>query len=156
MTKIYTSYTHVAFSVLIEGKPKRVSFSPRTGSGSIFYTEDEKLQEAIEKHPAFGQKFFLSVAQNEQKPAKPAVAKKLTKAAAEAVSPVAEAAPEEPVSEEETKEEPKGKEIPYSNLSDAKEYLAKTFEISRSQLRSKEAIKKYAAMHGIIFVGIDD
>ena len=48
------------------------------------------------------------------------------------------------------------KEIPFTNLSDAKEYLARNFEIGRTQLRSKEAIKRYAAMNNVIFVGIDN
>ena len=146
MTKTYTSYTHVAFSVVLEGgKSKRVSFAPRTGSGSVFYTDDEKLQKAIEKHPAFGKKFFLAGGQTAAKKAAAPVSKKLEEAATASAS-AAEAAPKKVQT----------REIPFTNLSDAKEYLAKTFEIGRTQLRSKEAIKKYAALHGVIFVGIDD
>lgn len=150
MTKIYTSYTHVAFSVTLSGgKSKRISFSPRTGGGSLFYTDDENVQNAIEKHPSFGTKFFLTKPQAEvKKPAKPAVTKKLEKEAGSEDSASEAPAPE-------ATEDKTTKEIPFTSLSDAKEYLAKTYEIGRTQLRSKEAIKKYAALHGIIFVGID-
>ena len=143
MKKTYKSYMQVAFSVVLPGGgSKRISFSPRTGGGSVYITEDANVQKAIEKHPSFGKKFFL-VAEPAPAP-KPKVSKRLEEVAAS--EPQAQA----PAPKAETRE------VPYTNLSDAKEYLAKSFEISRSQLRSKEAIKKYAALHGIIFVGIDD
>ena len=143
MKKTYKSFMQVAFSVALPGGgSKRISFSPRTGGGSVYITDDVNVQKAIEKHPSFGKKFFL-VAEPAPAP-KPKVSKRLEEVAAS--EPQAQA----PAPKAETRE------VPYTNLSDAKEYLAKTFEISRSQLRSKEAIKKYAALHGIIFVGIDD
>lgn len=143
MTKTYKSYTHVAFSVILAGGgSKRISFAPRTGGGSVFTTDDPKVQAAIEKHPYFGSK--VSVVAAPVRVAKPQVSKRL-----------AEEAKQSPEPKEEAKKQ-EVREIPYTNLSDAKEYLAKTFEIGRTQLRSKEAIKQHAALHGIIFVGIDD
>lgn len=144
MTKTYKSFMQVAFSVVLAGGgSKRISFSPRTGGGSVFITDNAKVQAAIEKHPFFGTKFFL-VAEPKPAPKPTKVSQRLEEVAA--AEPQAQA----PAPKTETRE------VPYTNLSDAKEYLAKTFEISRSQLRSKEAIKKYAALHGVIFVGIDD
>lgn len=144
MTKTYTSFMQVAFSVVLpNGGSKRISFSPRTGGGSVYITSDPNVQKAIEKHPSFGSKFFLVA---EPKPApKPQVSKRLVKEAADAAPEAPAAAPE-----------PEVREVPYTNLSDAKEYLAKNFEVGRTLLRSKEAIKKYAALHHVIFVGIDD
>ena len=144
MKKTYKSFMQGAFSVVLPGGgSKRISFSPRTGGGSVYITDDPTVQKAIERHPSFGSKFFLV---DEPAPApKPKVSKRLEEVAAAEAPETPDAAPKQET-----------REIPYTNLSDAKEYLAKTFEISRSQLRSREAIKKYAALHGIIFVGIDE
>ena len=145
MTKSYKSYTQVAFSVTLPGGgSKRISFSPRTGSGSVYITDDERVQKAIESHPGFGKKFFLDAASSFV-PVQP-VAPKTAPAVTDA-----DAAPSST-----TENENAPKEVPFTNLSDAKEYLARHFEIPRTQLRSKDAIKKYAAMNNVIFVGIDD
>lgn len=143
MTKTYKSFMQVAFSVVLPGGgSKRISFSPRTGGGSVYITADANVQKAIERHPSFGTKFFLVA---EPKPAPKPQSKRLAE--------VASSEPEAPAAPTEKTEV---REVPYTNLSDAKEYLAKTFEIGRTQLRSKEAIKKFAAMYGVVFVGIDD
>lgn len=145
MTKSYKSFTQVAFSVILPGGgSKRISFSPRTGSGSVYITDDERVQNAIERHPGFGKKFFLEGASNTAPERKVAAPQPVS---AEADSENVKAAP--------AKDNPR-KEIPFTNLSDAKEYLARNFEIGRTQLRSKEAIKRYAAMNNVIFVGIDN
>lgn len=145
MTKSYKSFTQVAFSVILPGgSSKRISFSPRTGGGSVFITDDERLQKAIERHPGFGSKFFLE--------------KDSTPAPVIATAPKPEPVETEPKTEAAAapaKDNPT-KEIPFTNLSDAKEYLARHFEIPRTQLRSKEAIKRYAAMNNVIFTGIDN
>lgn len=145
MTKNYKSYTQVAFSVTLPGGgTKRISFSPRTGNGSVFITDDERIQKAIESHPNFGKKFFLVGASN------------VATVAAIASEPAP--APANPEAESSAAPAPDNapKEVPFTNLSDAKEYLARHFEIPRTQLRSKDAIRKYAAMNNVIFVGIDD
>ncbi len=145
MTKNYKSFTQVAFSVSLPGGgSKRISFSPRTGNGSVYITDDERVQNAIERHPGFGKKFFLEGASNTAPERKVAAPQPVS---AEADSENVKAAP--------AKDNPR-KEIPFTNLSDAKEYLARNFEIGRTQLRSKEAIKRYAAMNNVIFVGIDN
>lgn len=74
-----------------------------------------------------------------------------------------EAAPveAEPVKQEEaapqaepTKEENKDKEVSVANAADAKQYLVENFGEKPSSLRSKDAIFKAAARHGITFKGI--
>ena len=142
MTKIYKSFTQVAFSVTLPGGgSKRISFAPRTGTGSVYYTADERVQKAIESHPDFGRKFFAEKAE-ETAPATPA--------------PAAPASSTAAGNQSEKAQENAPKEIPFTNLSDAKEYLARHFEIPRTQLRSKESIKKYAALNNVTFVGIDE
>lgn len=60
MLKTYSARTQVSISVVLKNKKSvRVSFSPRTMGGSLFYTKDAELQEAIEKHPQFGKLFKL-------------------------------------------------------------------------------------------------
>lgn len=150
MTKSYKSFTQVAFSVILPGGgSKRISFSPRTGSGSVYITDDERVQNAIERHPGFGKKFFLDGASNTE-PERKAVAPKPSPASAPA-----KAEPENGKAAAPAKENT-AKVIPFTNLSDAKEYLARHFEIPRTQLRSKEAIKRYAAMNNVVFDGIDN
>ena len=144
MTKTYKSYTQIAFSIILPGGGhRRISFVPRTGGGSVFVTEEQKVQAAIEKHPSFGVKFFL---QPEPKSVLNAgVSKRLIEEATEIKKEVKKVPEKQEV-----------REVPFTNLSDAKEYLAKNFEVGRTLLRSREAIKKYASIHGVIFVGIDD
>ena len=57
MLKKYTSKSDISLSVPMGGGSVRVSFSPVTGGGSVFYTEDEELQAAMEKHAKFGKLF---------------------------------------------------------------------------------------------------
>lgn len=124
MTKKYIS----KYDISINAQGVHVSFSPLTGGGSVYYTDNEKLQGLLEKHHKFGKLFNL------------------------AEEPVVE----QPVAEE-PKEEPKSngmKKIVVSCLDDAKEYLCENFGTSRTKLRSEKSIKENAAAHGIEFVGI--
>lgn len=56
--KKYTSKSDISLSVQMgSGGSVRVSFSPVTGGGSVFYTDDSQLQAAMEKHAKFGKLF---------------------------------------------------------------------------------------------------
>ena len=56
--KKYTSKSDISLSVqMVGGGSVRVSFSPVTGGGSVFYTDDSQLQAAMEKHAKFGKLF---------------------------------------------------------------------------------------------------
>ena len=121
----YTAKTHVSLNVPINGNNVHISFTPQTGGGSVFYTDDKALAEALEKHIRFG-KLFRKAAE----PVKAVVKKKV------------EAVPAEPVKKE--------KEKTFACYEDAKDYLVDTFGISRTKLRSKTAIEAAAKANNII------
>ena len=55
---------------LSTGSSTHLSFTPRTGGGSVFYTDNEKVQEGLEKHPKFGKLFKLEEVIEDKKPKK--------------------------------------------------------------------------------------
>lgn len=58
MLKKYQSKSSISLSVLMNtGKSVHVSFDSLTGGGSIFYTDDKELQEALAKHHKYGRLF---------------------------------------------------------------------------------------------------
>lgn len=130
MKKRYKSSSHVSLNVPM-GKRKssvHVSFTALTGGGSVFYTDDEKLQNALERHARYGKIFRLDPTFVEHK------------------APAREQE-EEPV----TTEGSGLKVIAVASLDDAKTYLVETFGISRTKLRSKKQIEEAAAVNGIEF-----
>lgn len=130
-TKRYISTSHISLSVLLpSGKSKRVSFSPITGSGSYFMTDDKELQNALEKHYRFGTLFNVDDLYSEQE---------LQKAKRKAV---------------EVKAEPKIEEVTITCLDDAKEYLSDRFGISRTKMNSMKAIEEHATANHIKFIGL--
>lgn len=132
-TKTYQSKSDISISILMGNKSAHVSFSPITGTGSIFTTDNTQLQEAIEKHHNFGKLFTL----REEVKEKPKKEKKV------ANTEVEEAGGDN------------GKIIvEVSCPEDAKEYLADKFEVSRTSLKSVKAIREIAAANNIEFVGI--
>lgn len=111
-------------------KNAHISFSPLTGGGSVFYTSDERLQNALEQHSKFGKLYTIDSLYQEKK--------------AVVVEPVAE-----PKKKEIT-------EISVTCLEDAKDYLSDKIGISRTKLRSKESILKSAAANNIHFNGLEE
>lgn len=128
MKKRYRSATVLSLNVMIDGKYKRhVTFNAAACSGSSLATSDERLQKALEAHYLFGKKFVLAGVE-EEKPADDNAEEKSVEATKVQVS--------------------------VSSLSDAKDYLAEKFEISRTKLRTRDAIIKTAEQYGVDFVGI--
>jgi hypothetical protein len=125
--KKYKAKSHVALSVhLPSGKSVRVSFTPLTGGGSVYYTDDKDLQSALRRHPKYGHLFK------------------------ECEMPVVNAAPApKPAKTPSDKET-----VSVTCLDDAKEYLVEKLGYSRTKLRSAKAIKDAAEKHGIVFEGI--
>ena len=122
----YIAKTHVALNVQMNGSNVHVSFTPQTGGGSVFYTDDNALAEALEKHVRFGRLF--------EKAAEPVEV--------EVVKKKVESVPAVPVKKE--------KEKTFACYEDAKDYLVDTFGISRTKLRSKTAIEAAAKANNII------
>lgn len=125
MLKTYEAKTQVNLSVrLPNGASAHVSFRPKTAGGSVYYTDNETMQAALERHPRFGKLFRLTYVETE----KP------------------EPAPEAEAPAEEEKAEVKS----FRNNDDAKDYLAERFGISRSKLRRRADIEQAAAANGIV------
>lgn len=122
----YISKTQIAISVNVNGKNVHIAFTAQTGGGSVYYTNDEAIAKALERHHKFG---------------------KLFKKVAEPVVVIAK-----PVVEEAKKEEPKPKErkMSFACYDDAKDYLVNTYGISRTKLRTQTAIQNTAKAHNII------
>lgn len=130
MLKKYSSKTQISINVRLEsGKSLHVAFSPITGGSSLYYTEDENVQKALEKHYHYGTLFTGS-----------------------AVEPVETKKSAEQKSEE---AKPSMKEITVSCADDAKDYLSDRFGVSRTKMRSVKAIQESAHAFGVVFKGLE-
>lgn len=135
MYKKYQAGTDLSFSVMVGNERVRVVFEGKTMGCSIYGTRDEKLQKAIESHYWFNDKFFLVEAVDEKKEA--AEAKK--RAAAKTKKKAAEMKKTHIV----------------TDFEDARDYLAETFGVSRSKLKTKEDILSIAKEKGVELEGLE-
>lgn len=135
MYKKYQAGTDLSFSVMVGNERVRVVFEGKTMGCSIYGTRDEKLQKAIESHYWFNDKFFLKEAVDEKKEA--AEAKK--RAAAK--------------TKKKSAEEKKTHIV--TDFEDARDYLAETFGVSRSKLKTKEDILSIAKEKGVELEGLE-
>lgn len=135
MYKKYQAGTDLSFSVMVDNERVRVVFEGKTMGCSIYGTRDEKLQKAIESHYWFNDKFFLVEAVDEKKEAaeakKRAAAKTKKKAAEEKKTHIV------------------------TDFEDARDYLAETFGVSRSKLKTKEDILAIAKEKGVELEGLE-
>lgn len=135
MYKKYQAGTDLSFSVMVGDERVRVVFEGKTMGCSIYGTRDEKLQKAIESHYWFNDKFFLKEAVDEKKEAaeakKRAAAKTKKKAAEEKKTHIV------------------------TDFEDARDYLAETFGVSRSKLKTKEDILSIAKEKGVELEGLE-
>lgn len=139
MIKKYKSKSTIAINVpLGEGKNIHVSFSAVTGGGSVYYTNDEDLQSALENHHQYGRLFKLQETIEEQP--------------ASVDSP--EGGEEAPDAPTDTLRADAGSVVHVDGLDDAKEYLCEHFGVSRTKLRTKKLILEAASANGISFEGI--
>lgn len=128
MTKTYKSGSDISINVILsDNKNLHISFTPSSDGTSTYTTKDASVQAAIEKHYRFGKLFRLARVEDERKPK------------------------EKPVQAAPVK---KNEEISVPDLSVAKDILADRFGISRTLLRTKDAIMEHAAAHGVVFTGI--
>lgn len=133
--KEYGSSSTVAFSVMLCGKEKRISFISLTGGGSYYMSADEAEQSAIEKHPWFGKKFELkSVSESK-----------------EAKKDVVAAQDNDAVTEKPVEEKPENT-VHFSNAADAKRWLMDEYEATSYQTQSKAKMIEFAQRKGIELV----
>ncbi len=152
--KKYIASSHIAINVVVFDGDKsfnqHVSFSALTGGGSVFYTDNPKLQKAIESHYKFGALFRLDST------FVPEAQRKTNKKPRPAVAPeTAEVEVEDTDNDtDETDDGTQAKVIAVSDADDAKAYLSEHFGLSRTKLKSMKAIQEAAEAHGIVFEGI--
>lgn len=131
----YQAGTDLAFSVMVGDERMRIVFEGKTMGSSVYMTRDPKVQKAIESHYWFKDKFFLAESIDEKKEA--AEAKK--KAAAKAKKKVAD----------------ENKTHVVTDFEDAKDYLAETYGVSRSKMKTKEDILDIAKEKGVELEGLE-
>lgn len=131
----FISKTHVAINiVLASGANVHVTFIEKTGKGSVYYTDNPDIANALRSHYKFGKLF-----KEEQEPApavKPAAKATGVVAGIPAGNTVGTGATEEGTKTENVKE--------FANNEDAKDYLAERYGISRSKMRTRAAIEEAA------------
>lgn len=131
----YQAGTDLAFSVMVGKERMRILFEGKSTGSSVYMTRDPKVQKAIESHYWFNDKFFLVESIDEKKEA--AEAKK--KADAKAKKEVAD----------------EKKTHVVTDVEDAKDYLAETFGVSRSKMKTKEDILAIANEKGVELEGLE-
>ena len=131
----YQAGTDLAFSVMVRNERMRIIFDGKSVGCSVYMTRDTKVQKAIESHYWFNDKFFLVESIDEKKEA--AEAKK--KAAAKAKKKVAD----------------EKKTHVVTDVEDAKDYLAETYGVSRSKMKTKEDILAIAKEKGVELEGLE-
>lgn len=165
--KRYIAKTNVSINIVLPtGANRHIAFSSLTGGGSVFYTDDPEIQNAMERHYKFGTLFRIDNKYAAEKQRnKPAPKPKLqsspdsTEAGAPAIieSDTASATDEEtePSTDEAEAETDSGlKTIVVSDPDAAKAYLAEHFGLSRTKIKTLKAIKEAATANGIVFEGI--
>ena len=131
----YQAGTDLAFSVMVGDERMRIVFEGKSTGSSFYMTRDPKVQKAIESHYWFNDKFFLVESIDEKKEA--AEAKK--KAAAKTKKKVAD----------------EKKTHVVTDFDDAKHYLAETYGVSRSKMKTKEDILAISKEKGVELEGLE-
>ena len=131
----YQAGTDLAFSVMVGDERMRIVFEGKSTGSSFYMTRDPNVQKAIESHYWFNDKFFLVESIDEKKEA--AEAKK--KAAAKAKKKVAD----------------EKKTHVVTDVEDAKDYLAETYGVSRSKMKTKEDILAISKEKGVELEGLE-
>ena len=135
MKKHYISDSHIAINVTLDGgESVHLSFIALSNGGSVFSTDSEELQNAIERHYRFGDLFTLDHIEEPKN--------------------TSETANEEYTSVKES-ENDNIQKIAVNDLGEAKNYLADTLGISRTSLRSLKTILEVAKANNIEFEGLD-
>jgi len=147
----FASQRQFIFSVPVGGRPHLIRFGERNQFGtSVFSTQDPKIAEAIRHNDLFKRGAIAEAPREEIKTPKPTKGKatKPTKAAPK---------PDEQIDINTLttpKEEPKPDDNTkiFKNITQAKEYLSKTFGIPKTKLKTPALIEEAAKANGIQIV----
>ena len=120
----FRAKTHIGLSINTKGGHAHITFCELTGGGSIYTTENKEIAEALRKHHKFGKLFTEQEVKEETAKQQELEQKKADDRAKQSIKE-------------------------FACVEDAKEYMADTFGISRSKLRTRGDIEKQAAGRGI-------
>lgn len=135
MIKHYKSKTSIAINVVLKSKKNmHVAFTAQSDGSSVYTTDNPEVQYALEHHYKYGKLFKLVSSESEED----------IKARQEA----------EKAAANEKKDEIR--KVSVSDLAAAKDFLADTFGISRTSLRSEKSIMEAAKAHNIEFEGLEE
>lgn len=141
--KVYTSKSEISIKVVLgSGSTVRVAFTPRTLGSSVYITDDEELQKAIEAHREYGKLFVYDERRSE--------------AMAEAAEKAATVSQHTEQDGAEGNEAAGPKVVNVSSIQEAKDYLSDKFDVSRSSLKSRDAVEQTALEHGVVFEGLSE
>lgn len=135
MKKYYSSDSHIAINILLEnGNSMHIAFTPISNGGSVYNTEVEVVQNALENHYRYNDLFVLDREEDTNAP----------------IEEPTQNTEEDPNQEEESNI----RKIRVSDIGEAKDYLAETFGVSRTSLRGQKAILEAAKANNIEFEGL--
>ena len=134
MLKTYQGNSDLAFNIRMENGLKRIVFDGQSHGTSIYSTRDTKEQKAIESHYWFNDKFWLEETVDEKK--------------LEAEAKKKAAAKTKKIAEEK-------KTYSVTDIADAKDYLADTFGVSRTKMKTKEDVLAVAKEFGVELEGLE-
>lgn len=135
MKKHYKSKTAISINVVLKSKKSmHIAFTAQSDGSSVYTTDNPDVQYALEHHYKYGKLFKLVSTESEADI-------KAKKEAEEAAA----------------NEKKDGiRKVSVSDLAAAKDFLADTFGISRTSLRSEKAIMEAAKAHNIEFEGLEE
>lgn len=130
MIKRYKSTTDISINVVMKKSKKNlhISFTAQSDGSSYYLTDDKEVQYAIEHHYQFGKKFKLDTAYKEESKIADSSNKNDGSSEAESIQT-----------------------IMVADMTEARDYLAENFGISRTRLRGEDSIAEYAKAHNIQF-----
>lgn len=135
MKKHYKSKTSISINVVLKSKKSmHIAFTAQSDGSSVYTTDNPDVQYALEHHYKYGKLFKLVSTESEADI-------KAKKEAEEAAA-------------NEKKDEIR--KVSVSDLAAAKDFLADTFGISRTSLRSTKSIIEAAKAHNIEFEGLEE
>ena len=134
MYKTYQGYSDLAFNVKVNGNKKRIVFDAQSRGTSIYSTRDTDEQKAIESHCWYNDKFWLAESVDEKK---------------------LEAEAKKKATAKTKKAEAEKKTVSVQDIADAKDYLAETFGISRSKMKTREDVLAIAKENNVELEGLE-
>ena len=144
MKKLYKSRTAISINVVLKSKKSmHIAFTVQSNGSSVYITDNADIQYALEHHYKYGKLFKLESVEDD------------TEAKTGKEDTEAKTGKEDTEAKTETAKDEMRK-VSVSDLGAAKDFLANTFGISRTSLRSAKSIIEAAKAHNIEFEGLEE